>query len=130
MQSDRGIFIVGSGMTSLGKFPDVSVRDMTATAVRKALDDSGLPDSTAIEAAWFSNTRQALLEGQNGIRGEVALRGIGIAGVPVTNVENACASGSTALLNAMAYLKGGFGEVALVVGAEKMFFPENRQGMF
>lgn len=130
MSSATQVFIVGSGMTGLGKQPEKSVRELAAIAVSKALADAGLADATAIEAAWFSNTRQALLEGQNGIRGEVALRGIGIAGVPVTNVENACASGSTALLNAMAYLKGGFGEVALVVGAEKMFFPENRQGMF
>lgn len=124
------VFIVGSGMTPLGKFPERSVRELTGMAVRRALDDSGLVDASSIEAAWFSNTRQALLEGQNGIRGEVALRRSGIAGIPITNVENACASGSTGFFNALAFLKAGFGEVALVVGAEKMFFPENRQGMF
>lgn len=130
MRSEMDIFIVGSGMTSLGKFPDVSVRELTGVAVRKAVDDAGLADWSAIEAAWFSNTRQALLEGQNGIRGEVALRPHGINGIPITNVENACASGSTAFYNALAFLKAGLGEVALVVGAEKMFFPENRDGMF
>ncbi|MDE1570336.1 thiolase family protein [Aquabacter sp. P-9] len=130
MASGTGVYIVGSGMTALGKQPDRSVRQLSQIALSRALADAGLSDASAIEAAWFSNTRQALLEGQNGIRGEVALRDAGIAGVPVTNVENACASGSTALLNAVAYLKAGFGEVVAVVGAEKMFFPENRQGMF
>src|SRR5512145_488076 len=130
MASAEDIFVVGTGMTGLGKFPEVSVRDMTAVAVRKALDDGGLADTTVIEAAWFGNTRQALLEGQNGIRGEVALRPSGIRGIPITNVENACASGSTGFANALAFLKAGFGEVALVVGAEKMFFPDNREGMF
>lgn len=130
MSQAEQVYIVGSGITSLGKQPDRSVRQLSAIALGKALADAGLAETSAIEAAWFSNTRQALLEGQNGIRGEVALRSSGIAGIPVTNVENACASGSTALLNAMAYLKAGFGEVAVVVGAEKMFFPDNRQGMF
>ncbi|HET9628400.1 MAG TPA: thiolase family protein [Novosphingobium sp.] len=130
MPSDRDIFIVGSGMTSLGKFPEVSVRAMTAAAVGKALDDSCCADRSLIEAAWFGNTRQALLEGQNGIRGEVALRHVGIDGIPITNVENACASGSTGFFNAVNFLKAGMGEVALAVGAEKMFFPENREGMF
>ncbi|SKC03896.1 thiolase family protein [Sphingopyxis flava] len=130
MPSARDIYIIGSGMTPLGKSPEVSVRDMTTAAVRKALNDSGLADPSAIEAAWFGNTRQALLEGQNGIRGEVALRKSGIVGIPITNVENACASGSTGFYNAVNFLKAGMGEVALAVGAEKMFFPENRQGMF
>ncbi|MBB4614300.1 thiolase family protein [Novosphingobium taihuense] len=130
MSTAEDIFIVGSGMTSLGKFPDMSVRDMTAAALSKALDDSGLADPSLIEAAWFGNTRQALLEGQNGIRGEVALRKSGVVGIPITNVENACASGSTGFFNAVNFLKAGAGEVALAIGCEKMFFPENRNGMF
>lgn len=130
MPSATDIYIIGSGMTPLGKSPEVSVRDMTTAAVCKALEDSGLADPSAIEAAWFGNTRQALLEGQNGIRGEVALRNSGIVGIPITNVENACASGSTGFYNAVNFLKAGMGEVALAVGAEKMFFPENRKGMF
>lgn len=130
MRSDSEVYIVGSGMTALGKFPDRPLRAMTAMAVDKALADSGLDNPSMIEAAWFSNTRQALLEGQNGIRGEVALRHSGITGIPITNVENACASGSTGFANALAYLNAGMGDVALVVGAEKMFFPDNRDGMF
>lgn len=130
MRSNLDVYIVGSGMTSLGKFPDRPVREMTGMALAKALADAGLENAASIEAAWFSNTRQALLEGQNGIRGEVALRPNGITGIPITNVENACASGSTAFYNAVAFLRAGLGEVALVIGAEKMFFPENREGMF
>lgn len=130
MSAGEDIFIVGSGMTALGKFADRQVRESTGMALDKAFADAGLVDPSLIEAAWFGNTRQALLEGQNGIRGEVALRPNGITGIPVTNVENACASGSTGFYNAVAFLKAGLGEVALAVGAEKMFFPENRDGMF
>jgi acetyl-CoA acetyltransferase len=65
-----------------------------------------------------------MLEGQNTVRGEIALRPVGIAGIPIANVENACASGSTALLQAMHAIQAGAADVVLVVGAEKMVFPD------
>jgi len=49
---------------------------------------------------------------------------MGITGIPIANVENACASGSTALLQAMNAIRAGMAEVTLVVGAEKMVFPD------
>jgi acetyl-CoA acyltransferase len=126
--SGSGIFIVGVGMTPLGKMPDRSVKELTGEAVTKALDDAGA-NVEQINAAWFSNTRQPMLEGQNTVRGQIALRPLGFDGIPIVNIENACASGSTALLQSIAYLKAGMAEVALVVGAEKMFFPDNRDAM-
>jgi acetyl-CoA acetyltransferase len=123
-----GIHVVGVGMTRLGKMPDRSVKDLTREAVTNALEDAGA-DVDQVDAAWFSNTRQPMLEGQNTVRGQIALRPLGFDGIPIVNIENACASGSTALLQAIAYLKAGFAEVALVVGAEKMFFPEKREAM-
>lgn len=118
-----GVYIVGAAMTAFGKRLNDSVKSLTAEAVRGALADADLaPD--AIEAAWFSNTRQPMLEGQNTVRGEIALRPLGITGIPIVNVENACASGSTALLQAMNGIRAGAAEVALVVGAEKMVFPD------
>ncbi|MEK9967167.1 MAG: thiolase family protein, partial [Rhodospirillaceae bacterium] len=70
------IYIVGIGMTPLGKFPDKSVKELTDDAVNTALTDAGakLED---IEAAWFSNTRQGMMEGQNTVRGQCALRSMG-----------------------------------------------------
>jgi acetyl-CoA acyltransferase len=123
------VFIAGIGMTGLGKFVERSVKDLTREAVSLTLKDADASISD-IQAAWFSNTRQGLLEGQNAIRGQCALRPLGIQQIPITNVENACASGSTALLQAMAHIKAGMCDVALVVGAEKMFFPEKREAMF
>ena len=124
------VYVVGSGMTGLGKAPERSVKDLTSEAVSRALADAGIDRPELIEAAWFSNTRQALMEGQNGIRGEVALRAAGLTGIGITNVENACASASTAFLNAVAFLKAGMADVVMAVGAEKMFFPNDREGMF
>jgi acetyl-CoA acetyltransferase len=123
------VFIAGIGMTSLGKFIHKSVKQLTHEAVSLALVDADVQRED-IEAAWFSNTRQGLLEGQNGIRGQCALRPMGFEGIPITNVENACASGSTALLQAVAHVRAQMCDIALVVGAEKMFFPEKRDAMF
>lgn len=122
-------YIVGVGMTPLGRFPARSVKDLTREAVVGALADAGLQMSD-IQEAWFSNTRQGLLEGQNVIRGQCALRSMGFETIPVTNVENACASSSSALREAVAHIKAGLCDIALVVGADKMFFPEKREQMF
>ncbi|WP_423897601.1 thiolase family protein [Candidatus Pelagadaptatus aseana] len=102
---------------------------MTREAVNLALQDADM-DRSRIDAAWFANTRQGLLEGQNGVRGQCVLRPLGFETLPITNIENACASGSTAILQAVAHIKAGMCDTALVVGAEKMFFPEKRDAMF
>jgi acetyl-CoA acetyltransferase len=115
-------------MTPLGKFPNRSVKELARAAVDEALSDAGLA-RVDIQAAWFSNTRQGLLEGQNTIRGQCALRSMGFSGIPIVNVENACASSTTAVHQARAYLAAGLADVGLVVGAEKMFFPEKKEAM-
>ncbi|MBO22606.1 MAG: thiolase [Rhodospirillaceae bacterium] len=122
------IYIVGVAMTSFGRYPDRTIKEMTHATVTDALTDAN--GATAdIEAAWFSNVAQDILEGQGSIPGEIALRSMGIQEIPVTNVENACASASTALDMATAWLEAGRGGVALAVGAEKMFH-EDRAKMF
>lgn len=122
------ICIAGTAMTAMGKQPAASVKSLTAQAVSAALADAGI-NAGRIEAAWFSNTRQPMLEGQNTIRGQIALRAAGIEGIPVSNVENACASGSTALWQAATAIRAGLFETVLVVGAEKMFFPDRPEAV-
>lgn len=115
--------IAGISMTAMGKQPARSVAEMTAEAVTGALRDAGI-GVDRIEAAWFANTRQPILEGQNTIRGQIALKAAGIHSIPIANVENACASGSTALWQAAAHIRAGLADCVLVAGAEKMFFPD------
>lgn len=117
------VFIAGIGSTALGKRPADSVKYLVAESVAAALADAGTGHG-AIEAAWFSNTRQPMLEGQNTIRGQIALRPLGFEAIPIVNIENACASGSSALIQAIAHLKAQMIDVALVVGAEKMVFAD------
>ncbi|MFM1992031.1 MAG: hypothetical protein RJA99_4988 [Pseudomonadota bacterium] len=117
------IYVVGVGMTPWGRFPDQSVKDLTRAATERALADAGI-DRARIEVAYFANAGQSSIEGQYMVGGQIALRDMGIGGIPVTNVENACASGSTAFHQAYAYLRAGMAEVALAVGAEKLYHPD------
>ena len=123
------IFVVGIGSTRLGRHLDRSVKALTQDAVGLALADAGC-GTEAIEAAFFANTRQGMMEGQNGIRGQCALSACGFEGIPIANVENACASSSTGVWNAFSLLRAGLAEVALVAGTEKMNYPDKRDLMF
>ncbi len=123
------VFVVGIGSTALGRAPDKSVKDLTREAVDLALADAGA-SMADIGAAWFSNTRQGIMENQNTIRGQCALRAMGFEAIPIVNVENACCSSSTGLNQAFAQIKAGLCDTALVVGAEKMFYPELKDLMF
>ncbi len=64
----------------------------------------------AIQAIWFSNAGWGD-KGQTTIRGQVALKPMGIDGIPITNVDNACAGGSTALHNAWLGVAGGLYDI-------------------
>lgn len=122
-------YIVGAGMTATGKHVDATVKSLTAEAVRLALTDAGI-EPRAVEAAWFCNTRQGVLEGQHGIRGQVAVRAAGFDRLAIFNTDNACASSSSGLMQAFAAVQAGIYDIVLVVGAEKMVFPDRRQAMF
>ena len=64
------------------------------------------------------------LQGQIAIPGQVIFSKIGIEGVPVFNVKNACASGSSAMHLAAQYIRSGACDIALAIGAEKMNIPD------
>ena len=122
------VYLVGIGMTKFGPLPDKSVKDITGNAVNAALSDAGIGIGE-IESAYFANATQGALEGQYMIPGQVALRSIGLQGVPVVNVENACASASTAFSLACKDIRSGDSSVALAVGAEKMITPDKAKNM-
>src|SRR5215469_18760803 len=115
--------VVGVGMTRFGKYSDRGLRSLAEEAVADALKDAGL-ESKDVEAAFFSNAAAGLLTGQEMIRGQVALRHTGVLGIPLFNVENACASASSAFHLAWMAVKSGLYDVTLAVGAEKMTHPD------
>ncbi|MEX3816210.1 thiolase family protein [Paraburkholderia sp. BR13439] len=113
------VWIAGVGMTSFGVRQDASVKDLTRTAVLEAICDAG-GDLSTIDAAYFGNTCQDVLEGQVVVAGQMALRSMGFERIPIVNVENACATGATALHQAIMHVRSGAADVVLAVGAEKL----------
>jgi len=113
------VYIIGIGKIRFGKYPNMSVRGMSEEAINLALQDARL-EKKALQAAFYSNSFWGMYAGQHCIRGQIVLRGMGIDKIPVTNVENACAGGSTALHLAYTGVRAGMFDVALAVGAEKL----------
>jgi acetyl-CoA acetyltransferase len=122
----RDVFIVGVGMTPFGVHMDRSTADLAREAVTSALDDAGAKAGD-LEAVVYANTAQGAIEGQHGIKGQHALRPIGVEGAPFFNLENACTGSSTALNLAFMQVAGGFADVALAVGAEKLNTPDREK---
>jgi acetyl-CoA acetyltransferase len=123
------VYIVGVGMIRFGKYPEKSVKQMTAEVMDALFRDCPVKKED-IEAAWFSNSFWGIVNGQHSIRGQVALTPLGIEGIPLMNVENACAGASSAVHGAWMGIKAGAYDVALAVGVEKMYNPENKKAMF
>ncbi|MGH9213573.1 MAG: thiolase family protein [Acidimicrobiales bacterium] len=123
-----GAFIAGTGMTPFGYAPESTVRSLAVAAVDEALADAGLGVGD-VDMVVFANAGEGVLTGQEMVRGEVALRHYGFGGVPVVNVENACASASTALHVACLAVAAGTADVVVAVGAEKLTNADKRRTM-
>ncbi len=107
------IWILGIHMTKFGKHPDLDVVDLAAEAAMAALKDSGLTmKDVGVLAAGN-------LMGGGGV-GQQLQKQIGQTGIPVYNVQNACATGATALRTAIMSIKAGETDVGLAVGVEKL----------
>ena len=119
----RDVVVTGVGMTRFDKFLDRGVRSLAEEAVRSALEDAGV-EPAGVQIAFFSNAVGGLITGQEMIPGQAALRHTGLLGVPLFNVENACASASSAFHLAWMTVASGMYDVALAVGAEKLTHPD------
>jgi acetyl-CoA acetyltransferase len=122
------VYVIGADTIRFGKYIDKSIKDLTAMTVTGCLKDAGV-DKRDIQALWFSNSGWGDQKGQSCIRGQVALRPLGIDTIPITNVENACASGSTAFHHAWMGVASGLYDITMAVGAEKLYF-ENKMAVF
>jgi acetyl-CoA acetyltransferase len=109
-------------MTPFGTHPEHDLRSLSEAAVSAVLADAGLTPSD-VGMVVFGNATDGVVHGQEMIRGEVALRHAGFRGVPILNVENACASSSTALHVACLAVEAGAVDVALALGVEKLSHP-------
>jgi len=118
--------VAGVGMTQFGKHLDTGLKALGASAVQAAVADAGVALGD-LEAAYVGNAAAGLVTGQESIRGQVILRSIGLGRLPVVNVENACASGSTALNQASAMVTAGLYDCVLVLGVEKLYHADKQK---
>lgn len=116
----REVQVLGVGMTAFGKFLERGLKALGGEAVREALADAGVA-AGQLQAAFVGNAMAGLVTGQECIRGQVILRALGLGGLPVYNMENACASASTAFHTAWMAVAGGMYDVVLALGVEKLY---------
>lgn len=120
------VCLAGLGMTRFGKHMETGLKALGAEAVQAALADAGMAPAD-LDAAFVGNAAAGVITGQESIRGEVILRGMGLGRLPVINVENACASGSTAVHQACAMVSAGLYDVALALGVEKLYHADKKR---
>lgn len=125
----RDVYIIAAGMTPFGKFLERTEKDLVAEAFRNTMNDAPEVEISDIQSAFFSNTAWGFFNMQHSIKGQVALRPLGIEGIPITNVENACACASTALHCAWKDVACGLYECSLAIGVEKIY-NEDKAKMF
>jgi acetyl-CoA acetyltransferase len=119
----RDVYVAGIGMTKFTKQPDRSLKDLTAEAVNAAMKDAGLTERD-VQSCYFGNAVAGSMTGQEMLAGQFLLRPLGFGAIPVFNVENACASASTAFHLAWQAVATGVHDAVLAVGAEKMTHPD------
>ena len=110
------VAIVGMGCTTFGEHWDKSPEDLMVEAFEEARKDAGI-ERSAIEAAWVGNALDDINVGNSALPLAHALR---LAPIPVTRVENMCATGTEALRAAVYAVAAGACDVALALGVEKL----------
>jgi acetyl-CoA acetyltransferase len=108
------VHVIGAGMVRFGKYPaEVTLEAMGASAARTAMTDASATPAD-VEAVYVGHVFGGPVAGQR-----IATR-IGLGGRPVSNHENYCSSGATALREAWIAVGAGMYDVVLVIGVEKM----------
>jgi acetyl-CoA C-acetyltransferase len=106
------VAIIGMGCCKFGENWDQTIEDMMIDAAYEAYEDAGVGPED-IQAAWFGN----IFAGETG---QILATPLKLRYIPVTHVENACATGSEALRGACYAVASGVCDVALAIGAEKL----------
>ncbi len=110
------VAILGMGCAKFGERWNDNAEDLMVEAFIEALEDSGI-EKNDIQAAWFSTAIEEQHVGKSGVPLAMALR---LPFIPVTRVENYCASGSEAFRGAVYAVASGACDIALALGVEKL----------
>lgn len=109
----KDIFITGGAMTPFGRHNGVLAPELAQQAILKAMDDAGV-EARDIQAIYCANVLGGMILGQ------LIVRDLGFGGIPVYNVENACASGATAVHLARHAMLAEQYDTVLVFGIEQL----------
>src|SRR5262245_377160 len=109
----RRVGIIGVGLTPFDKYENTSVEEFARRAVVDAMRDAGV-DRAGVQAVYVAHLYQGEVLGQR------ILRGLHFPEITVTNIENACAGGSSAVREAWLAVATEQADIALAIGAEKM----------
>jgi len=107
------VVVLGVGLHPFGRFPEKSVADLGRTAALEAMKDAGV-DYKDIQAGYCGRVVASAGVGLS------IFEELGSTGIPVTNVELACASSSRAAELAVNGIKAGVHDTCMIVGVEKM----------
>ena len=110
------VAILGMGCSKFGERWDCDAEDLIVESYSEAIKDAGI-ETSRIDAAWFSTAIEEVHVGKSGVPLSVALR---LPNIPVTRVENFCASGTEAFRGAVYAVASGAADIALAVGVEKL----------
>lgn len=106
------VAIIGMGCTRFGERWDADVESLLVEAAYEAYEDAGIVPKD-IEAAWLGIVR-------SGYRGETLAHPLKFDYIPVTRVENACATASDAFINACFAVISKMYDIVMVAGVEKL----------
>jgi acetyl-CoA acyltransferase len=122
----RDVYVIGTGITRFGVQLDRNLKDLAADAVTQALHDA---ESTVgdMQAVYFGNCLLGAITGLESLRGAVTLMPLGFGRVPIQDVENACATGASAVHLGWLAVAGGLYDTVLVVGAEKLNLADRKK---
>jgi len=110
------VAIIGMGCSKFGERWDAGSEHLLLEAFSEAMQDAGI-EKKQIEAAWFGSCIDVVNVGNSALPAAAALR---LEGIPVTRVENMCATGSEALRGAVYAVASGAVDIALAIGVEKL----------
>jgi acetyl-CoA C-acetyltransferase len=113
------IYVIGTSHTKFGKLDGKSIYDLIYDAGKSVFDESPV-EPKDVGGIWIANFNAPVLNNQNHLAPLALDISPDLRFKPATSVENACASGMTAIKQAVNALKAGEIDIALVIGVEKM----------
>src|SRR5574340_146917 len=114
----RPVAVIGIGKTPFGAFPDRDLRSLAVEAGTKCLKNGSI-EASRVDAFFLGNFAGPSFAGQSHLAPYVA-SGLGMAGIPATRFEAACASSGSAFFHAYNAVAAGVFDIVMVLGVEKM----------